>query len=232
MDVVIPLGSSAASNHIELRYCLRSIEKYVPDLGNVFIVGDKPSWLRSAFHLLETDQKEKSAKERNIFRKLMKAVSSPLVSDDFLYCNDDHFLLCPWEEHYHHKGPLADSVKALSDSSLYRRTLANTLAFLGGGDNYDTHCPITFNKYKFITSVGCAPWFNPYGYAIKSLYCSLNEIDGEFYSDMKFTMPMTIESHQRALFRPYFSTDDKAINKDMVDFLETLYPNKSVYEKD
>lgn len=231
MDIVIPLGASTAANHIELRYCLRSIEMYVPDLGNVFIIGERPSWLRRAFHIPEVDQTEKSAKERNIFRKLMKAAYSPLISDDFLYFNDDHFLLAPWVEKYYHKGSLADSVRFAS--SLHAMTLANTLAFLGGGWNFDMHCPITFNKKKFYSAVNSAPWYVPHGYGIKSVYCNLNEIEGEYYPDLKIHQANNyFKLCEQLNERRFFSTIDTAMNQDMITVLESRYPNKSVYEKD
>lgn len=233
MDVVIPLGSSTASNHIELRYCLRSIEKYVPNLGNVFIVGEKPSWLRSAFHLPEHDQKGWSAKERNIFRKLLKAVGSRLVSDDFLYFNDDMFLLAPWKGDYYFKGTLADSFAGLSDSNYHKRTIANTLAYLGGGYDYDGHAPIEMNKQKFLETVNNASWFIPHGYGIKSLYCNLNEIEGQYYPDLKIHQACNYFSLSNQLQnRRYFSTTDGVTNSDMEHMWEMLYPNKSVYEKD
>ncbi len=233
MDVVIPLGRSTASNHIELRYCLRSLEKFFPDLGNVFIVGDKPSWIDRVFHLSESDQAEQSAKERNIFRKLVKAVHNRLVSDDFLYCNDDHFLLQPWVEEYHFKGALFSSINFFKASNNYRKTLQNTFSILGGGQNFDTHCPITFNKTKFVNSVGNVDWSKPYGYAIKSLYCSLNEIPGSFYPDLKMTVPQDYDSIGAAIaYRKYFSTCDGAMNDAMIAKLSKLFPNKSIYEKD
>ena len=40
MDLILPLGTGATW-HLELKYVLRSWDKYYEDLGKVFLVGKK-----------------------------------------------------------------------------------------------------------------------------------------------------------------------------------------------
>src|SRR5690606_18188809 len=110
--------------------------------------------------------------------------------DEFLFFNDDHFLLAPWDPAtFHYKRSLQESLSSRKVQDAYYRTLHNTIALLGGGNNFDTHCPILYNKERFRRTVGTAPWYRPYGFAIKSLYCHLNGIEGSRYPDCKISRP-------------------------------------------
>lgn len=232
MDIVIPLGRGSVHDNLELRWCLRGIEKYVCDVENVFIVGEKPSFLQNIIHVSALDVPEKDQKEANIFRKIMVACGDKRVSDDFLFFNDDHFLLKPFEPlTYHYKCSLQESIDTRRVKDIYFRTLNNTLSVLGGGNNFDTHCPILYNKTLFKKSVGTLRWHIKGGYCIKTVYCQMNGITGEWFQDLKIGKPFTT-SELRTLIanRPYFSVADHGITPAFKKLMEYLYPEKSRYE--
>lgn len=232
MDVVIPLANFTNNGQIELKYCLRSIEMYVSGVRKVFIVGQKPGFVQNIEWISAMDRPGVMHKERNIFQKIMAAVYDKRISEDFFFFNDDHFLLRPFDASFDHKGFLSASVASVSPSNPYIHTLNNTLAFLGGGFDYDTHCPIVFNKKKFIDTVGSMEWFKPYGFGIKSIYCNLNGLGGEYYPDMKIMNPNQFKNQiDSILTRKYFSTSDKAMTEGVIRKLESFYPKKSKYEK-
>lgn len=230
MDIVIPLGKGSQNDNLELRYCLRSIEKYVADRGNIFVIGECPGFLRNVIHIPAADISERQFKQRNIYKKILAACDDPRVSDEFLWASDDHVLLKPFAHEYYYKSSLQDSLKNFTIHQTYRLTIANTYIKLQGGHDY-CHCPFLISKEKFKRAMECVNWNEPYGFAIKSLYCGLNGTAGIQYHDMKIKAP--IRSRQiisKIDNRLFFSFGNDAINNDLISVLNFLYPNKSMYE--
>ena len=91
IDVVYPLGTGSAWNDNELRFSLRSLMRYVEDLGRIIIVGHKPSWLdvASVLHIPMADSK--GGKDRNMIRKVLAACDH--VSGPFVRMSDDQCVL-------------------------------------------------------------------------------------------------------------------------------------------
>ena len=232
MDVVIPLGKGSLHQDLELRYCLRSIEQYVNDVENVFIVGQKPAFLKNVIHIAASDNDSREQKEANIFRKIDMACRDKRVSDEFLFFNDDHFLLDPFApDTYHYKCSLQESLLTRKVNDNYAKTLANTLGIIRMGNNFDTHCPIVYKKDWFLRSVSTAPWYQKNGFCIKSLYCNMNGIEGEYYPDLKINKQHSVgELFSMLIDRPYFSVADQGFTNDFRILLQMLYPCKSIYE--
>ena len=69
LDLVIPIGAGMSWDN-ELRYVLRSYDKYVPDLGRVFLAGPvdklkkKYPWLRGV-ELIDCDDPYNHNKDAN-----------------------------------------------------------------------------------------------------------------------------------------------------------------------
>lgn len=233
MDVVIPYRNSA-SKGFELRYTLRGIAKFFPDLENIFIIGDCPAFVQNVIHIPAKDSPEKTRKAWNIMNKLRIACEDKRVSDSFAMFNDEHFLLKPWEPVYDHCGTLEESLAKYTNHQTYRNTLANTYHHLNNsGFNFDTHSPIVFQKDLFCRTVFTADWSRQWGYGIKSLYCNMAGITGEKRTDLKIKQRWSKENINGLLLnRPYFSLDDRALNNQMEKVLQELYPQKSIYESD
>lgn len=94
MDVVYYLGKGSLENDDELRFSLRSLEKYMADLRKIFVVGEKPDWLEGVEHLTAFDEHKKEW--RNVLLKVRQACSVASLSDEFLLMNDDFFALEPF----------------------------------------------------------------------------------------------------------------------------------------
>jgi hypothetical protein len=236
IDIVIPLGNRSTQNNQELRYCLRSIEQHLTGAGNVFIVGECPEWLTGCVHIPLAEDPRNRFRDRNIMLKMAEACKDARVSDNFLMVHDDHFLLSDYhagEFPYYHMGPMVPNV------GQYAETKKNTIQVLSIRDdvnyvinNYDCHCPIVFNKQLFMRSVALADWSKWYGYCLKTLYCVMNGVEGEYTDDLKIRMPWTANEIRGAIAgRKWFSIGDRCFAPGgMWDVLNELYPNKSKYE--
>lgn len=231
MDIVIPYKNSA-SNGLELRYTLRGIQQFVPDVENVFIIGDCPLFLQNIIHIPAENASERHHKQRNIYLKLRIGCQDKRVSDSFAWFCDDHFLLRLFKPNYNYRTTLQESISNFTIHQTYRNTLMNTYKVLQGGFDYG-HGPMVLEKEKFVRAMDPVNWDEPWGYAIKALYCGLNGIHGDRYADLKIKQPMGCSQVLPLIAgRPYFSIDDRGLNEDMKQVLENLYPNKSIYEND
>jgi hypothetical protein len=231
-DIVIPLNNRSTQKNIEMRYCLRGIEKHLSGVGNVFIIGHCPEWLLNVNHISCTEDARNRFRDRNIMLKMAKACNDPRVSDDFLMVHDDHFLLADYDAGafpYYHMGPMNEG------QGQYGETKANTKSLLSFTEfnNYDAHCPILFNKQLFMRSVALADWSKWYGYCLKTLYCVMNGIQGEHIDDIKIRLPLKAdEIRSQIAGRSWFSIGDRCFTEGgMMEVLNELYPNKSKYER-
>lgn len=226
-DIVIPLGEGSQHEDRELRYCLRSIVKYYPEHGDIYIIGRRPSWLKNTCFIRAIDTPGMEHKESNIKNKILLAQSK-----EFIFFNDDHFLTKPLKKlPYYHMGTLEDTIKKRSGHDHYYHSLKNTADLFHGGLNFDVHCPIIYNYDKFKEIVNSFPW-NVYGYVIKSLYSNSLGITGEQIEDLKINQSLNCFQIEKLIGdRPFFSIGDKSINADMFTYLQYLYPLKSEFEK-
>lgn len=231
MDIVIPLRKSA-NDDIELRFALRSIEQYILERGNIFIVGYCPKWLSNIIHIPADDYPDRRFRDNNIFRKITLACDDQRVSDSFCVASDDHFLLKPFSGQPVYSTTLFYHMNNYRSTSTYRNTLLNTIRILPEGSlNFNLHCPIVYNKELFVRSVGSLNWKVAHGYAINSVYCNMNNVEGFHYYDLKIKKPMRAGEITKLLNnRLFFSVDDPAMNQAMIGVLESIYPVKSQYE--
>lgn len=234
MDLVVPLGKSK-TDYLDLRYALRSIEKFTT-IDKVYLIGEKPSWIQNIIHYGYPDIKGEAWKERSIYQKTALACQIPEVSDNFLFSNDDIVLLKEIDVEnypYYSKGTCYQSM--LKNKSTYRATMNHTrkvLAELGLEDfNADGHCPIIFNKEKFLTSFTDRMWDIPYGYGMKTIYCAKNNKELIPMADKKFSSKITKEDVKLySQDRHVISFTDAALKTGVREYLEELLPNKSKYE--
>ena len=205
-----------------MRFALRGIHMYVPE-AEITLIGAKPDWVKGVHHVLANDSPEAQFRERNIFRKLLL---SP--HEEFLYANDDHFLLAPWQGKNYHEKRLENKLYTLVRGSIYRQTVNNTLRFFPKAFNFDVHCPITMNlsglklleKYR---------WETPYGHCLKTLYAAVHRIEGEPCVDLKIRQ-VPKDLHAEVASREWFSTADGIFNADVIKAMRELYPHKSRWE--
>ena len=153
MDIVYPLGTGSVWENNELRYSLRAVAENVKDLRNVWVVGERPDWLTNVRYLPVKDCFDRPTK--NTFHKLQSVCREADLSDDFLWLNDDFFIIKPTEAAtfpYYYKGVLPSGIR--KSRLLAIESPVNTVNYLQFHKltmlDYRVHCPIRFNKQKVL----------------------------------------------------------------------------------
>jgi hypothetical protein len=236
IDIVIPYRHSYWHPDQELKYCLRSIELNMPWHGTIYIVGKCPDWIQNVIHIPCADTSYSST---NIHNKLMRACEIEALSPDFLYFNDDHFMLKSMPSIYDflfwYQEKLSDLLQVVG-SDPYKRQIWNTIDLLTSRRhsirNYDIHMPILIGKYTYKRMMADVNWSVEQGYCIKSLYCNMLELWGEKHSDPLLNRQKSAEGIDKWISEQdiCFSIDDIALTNDLKRKFEQLYPNKSKYE--
>lgn len=222
MDIVIPLGSDSKWKNNELRYCLRGLEMYCKDMGNVVIVGEKPDWTTNVTHI---PAKDLLTPTYNIWTKTLAAAQSHEVSDNFLFCNDDYFWLSDFtakDYPYYYSD--------VTGNSPYKKILRRTMDVCQKSGltslNYDVHKPMIINKEQFIKAFEFFEWHLTIdqGLVIKSCYANLTGVDGEWCQDVKLYQGNVIPTEGM------FSISDCIIDQSFKYFCSQRWPNPSKYE--
>lgn len=236
-DVVYVLGTGSQWDDNELRFSLRSLQKYISGIGDVYVVGHRPKWLTGVVHLPYPDQF--ACREANIMLKVAHACGHPNLSRQFLHVHDDHFALAParaCEIPNWCAGPLDRLGKAIHDRNPWKYSVLNTAKALSDRGlttwNFDIHYPIIFNKELYPQAMDMFDWNVPNGYVVKSLYGNAMRIPHVFTNDMKLKERHTFaELVQQLRGRPWFSIGPKSTNNNVKALMRELYPEPSKYER-
>ncbi|WP_276483571.1 hypothetical protein [Paraflavitalea pollutisoli] len=235
-SIVIPYKASRYGD-TELRFALRSIQKHLKGYGEIFLLGKAPAWLQNVTVIptpdIDREFDKTYQKERAIYEKIRLGCYLEDVSADFLFMNDDHFLLEDFTAGtfpFFHAGTL-NQQRARAD--IYVNTVNNTFEHIRGNYMYyDCHCPIVYNKKSFLKIMEAMEWGKKWGYCIKTAYCYHKSILGKAAGDMKFREDLPDKTIGQLLARrSWFSTGDQAVGDGMRYILNVLYTTKSVYEK-
>lgn len=146
MNILIPHGGVAVWD--ELKYCLRSIEKYCP-VANISIYGDKDiDWLNNvAFEKL--DRYRSGILFENYWDTLNKIhhYCKYHHNRNFLYVYDDQIFLKPFDPEIFHNVALQDIHKDDNRKDRHGRTINKAVQLLGKNHvwNYETHIPRWFD---------------------------------------------------------------------------------------
>ena len=227
VDIVVPLGAGSYWNNNELRFSLRSVEKHLSNVGKVWIIGDLPDWLQNVIHIPLHDSAGRPP-DYNMMKKLARACQEVELSEDFLYMNDDHYLLSDFDANtfpnYYH-GTIQEYLKHRGLDG-YGKRCNNTLKALNGNPTfyYDIHYPIRLNKELYRKNVvEAVDWVKPHGFIIKSLYANKLQLESMPEQDYKIN---TIPPPEAKVFSSYPHM------KDVVKmYLNQRFPEQSKYER-
>lgn len=236
-DLVYILGTGSTWSNNEIRYSLRSVEKYFDPLGErkVFVIGEKPEWMINVFHIPLKD--EAQSKTSNARAKYLAASEHPEISDDFILMNDDFFFLKEMTQIPNYiRGTLLSSLKNHRNRSGYYydslKATRERLQELGVAEplDFSVHAPIVFNKKKLAEAILQMGTKTPY--LLRSAYGNLEKIEGLKTEDFKANNMR--EFHQQMKRDAEFLSINNTILREerFKKFLREKYPDQSKYEND
>ena len=232
-------------NNLELRYSLRSIEKFCT-FRRVWFVGYQPKWTQGV-GFVATEQN--GSKYKNSTLNVVTACQTDGISSDFVLMNDDFFALrkvSSWRDTCNVcRGTIDEAIEqdgAERRPSNWMQGFAYTKALLTllGCKlfyNYEVHMPMIINKRKFLAMLErpLIEWFRQTDNVLmkRSLYQNL-------YCD---TVPHVIEDvklkkdedlTRSRLESGWLSVYDGVINQPQYplinQYLRTEFPDKSRFE--
>jgi glycosyltransferase involved in cell wall biosynthesis len=232
IDVVYALSDDSQHDDMEMRYSLRSMERYTTGWRNIYIIGHLPHWLHNVNYIAHPDI---NAKAQNIMDKLIAACQDDRISENFLFINDDHFFNQQLDVSvypYYHSDAAQSAILARPYYDTYREIVVNTMQLIPGAAYYDIHKPIIYNKTKFMQMVAATPYKEyDHGLLVKSSYCHHAGVDGIEMPDCVIGHECTTEEIKELIKdADVWSIHDYAINDDMLNYLEERYPVASRWE--
>jgi len=228
ISVVYTIGKGSRWNDYELLFSLRSIQKHLKGIGEVFIIGECPDFLTNVNHIPAKDPY--AVPDTNIMLKIKTACETMEVSEDFLFMNDDHYLMTDFEADkfpYFYCSTLEVYLKKRAGDGYGRRARNTRTSLLERGlkdKHFDIHYPILYNKKAFIEQV-CDKYdmTKKDGFVLKSLYANGLKIEGIETKDFKLNVPPPKNCQ-------VFSTHPR-VSGAIYRFLEYKFPSKSMFEK-
>ena len=235
IDVVYILGTGSKWGNNEIKYSLRSLEKYGKNIRDVYICGNKPYFVNNKIKWVEAyDIGYASANHWHKVRKFFRQTNV----DKVLYMMDDIFFTKEFDAEkypYYQRGDLENFPKG---GSTYQQCLANTKKVLEGLhkpiQNFEVHCPIIYERDKFLK---LTDKFNSlrkeyqHFIGVRSFYANYYDIEGIFTEDVKIGSK-SMKSKDEIMKRiDCFSISDDVIKMGIDKILEESYPNPSKYEK-
>lgn len=156
MDILYVIGRGSAWQNNELRYSLRSLEKYGRNINRVFIAGYCPDFIDQNVVTWIPCPDEYTYKHKNILRCIEKAIAESDIADDFLYSSDDHFYIRETDFDKYpifRKGKLPSNIKPEDTPESYNTSLVATCKLLKAAGmpthNFSWHGNTHFNKTLF-----------------------------------------------------------------------------------
>lgn len=220
MDVLYVLGKGSKYNNAELRFSLRSLQKFLTGVDRVVIVGERPSFVKNVEHLPYKEQY--SIPDINIYLKIKHACENG-ISDKFLFVNDDHFLL-----DYFDTEKFPNFAEGTVDEYLKKRKALNDYtrrvkrAAPGDSPFFDVHTPIVYERKKFLDM----KYDMVDGQTIKTLYGYTYKLEPTPFTDLKITSAQDLIVHKNT---PIFSTRPR-ITAGLWRAIEETYTLSSRYE--
>lgn len=240
MDIVyIYKNTGSNSWNQELRYSLRSIDKYLYGVFNVTIIGDEPDWDFKNINYIpfktnfQHDNKE-IVKNHDISSKIFKATE---LFDKFILFLDDHYLLKPTTIDYLKINTIIEDlnkIKRPNNSRFWVKQLWKTFdrcKELGlYGWNYETHIPrfidsdIARSAFSLFNLYEDELFFTAYGnleyYQNKVLPSKFSKTG--FYSKNQ-KIPENIDT-------VFLNHNDSGLSKELIYFIQNRFPKKSIFE--
>lgn len=234
IDLVYILGSGSCWNNNEIRFSLRSAEKYF-EFDRVFIIGEMPEWMQNVTHIdVSDDSKNKLLNAR---KKYIAGAKSKMISDNFILMNDDFFFLKPVKEiKYYSRGTLDHMIeKHPTRAGYYFKALYDTkqrLNLLGikNPKDFEIHAPIIFNKNDLLVTISMMGIYHPF--LLRTAYGNLIEVKSKKVRDFKAENFETVKIMEKEGNEFLSITNSIVANPNFREWIKEKFPEVSRFEND
>lgn len=176
-SVVIPYCKEFAQGK-ELMYALRSWNKNCCFPADFVVIGDKEEWFSDEIHFIECPRVSDNPSV-DTYHKLKVALESDLVTDDFIWTNDDIYVLQPIDLSHIQLPKVLGPLDTSKYKGFYRENMQRTidcLKQLGAAcQNYGTHTPVMFNKASWLGLIAKLDEQITQGMLYTSIYFNLQQ---------------------------------------------------------
>lgn len=176
-SVVIPYCKEFAQGK-ELMYALRSWDKNCCFPADFVVIGDKEDWFSDEIHFIECPRVSDNPSV-DTYQKLKVALESDLVTDDFIWTNDDIYVLQPIDLSHIQLPKVLGPLDTSKYKGFYRENMQRTidcLKQLGAAcQNYGTHTPVMFNKASWLGLIAKVDEQITQGMLYTSIYFNLQQ---------------------------------------------------------
>ena len=94
MDIAYIIGPGSKWDDNELRYSLRSIDRYGLGIDNIWIIGYCPDFIdQTKVNYIPMQDRPGRAPAQNVFFKIRYLMESPITPDKIIISSDDHFFI-------------------------------------------------------------------------------------------------------------------------------------------
>ncbi|XOB41786.1 MAG: hypothetical protein ACKKMS_00080 [Candidatus Nealsonbacteria bacterium] len=230
MDLAYVVGKGDSQKHNELRFSVRSAEKYLK-FDRLFLIGYKPTFFNDkAIHTFVPD--DQGHKYKNVAKKIRILLNDERISDDFIFMNDDFFILKEYEEiPYYYNKTIKEWINDYpTRKGRYYGQIEGLYKVFPEGKFFEAHFPIVYNK-RMARAV-MEKYQLKLTLMLRSFYCNeyIDRIKPEESRDHKIYNSDKIESTFKST--PFVSsTNAIATNSIFKNILLTRFPKKSQYEK-
>ncbi|MEL5895028.1 hypothetical protein AAE250_16235 [Bacteroides sp. GD17] len=170
--VVIPYCKEFAQGK-ELLFALRSWQKYVRFGINIVVIGDREDWFSEEITFIEHHRVSDNP-QVDVMEKLLLAISSPDVTEHFIWSNDDIYLVNPISLVHIEIPKVVGKLDSDKFSGTYAANMMCTAGLLKEAKlptlNYGTHTPCLFEKTSLTAMFERFPELQNGGYLLSSVY--------------------------------------------------------------
>jgi hypothetical protein len=213
MDVFIPYGGVQNNNGDELRFTLRSIEKYVSGVRDIYITTEAPAWVRNTKEVNTTDST--NSPHENVQKKLLAFCNKEMASEEFIFWHDDTVALAPF----------------VASELLFYATASGDSSFMSP-KNFEVHTPVRYHKASYKELFTSNPL--PKSVNARSLYLNFMRAPATEYDDWNPKIGDGFPSlEDQAKNRKFVAFNDRTIaHPEIKNWLRAFLPDRSKYESE
>lgn len=230
--ICIPLGGDPSiQDNIELRYTLRSIQKFYGS-PEIIVVGIKPRWLKNVT-FIPFKEDPVQCRNKNVMQKLLLAANT--LKTDFVRWSDDILALQPVNDFpYYSQGTMIEAAMRASNwrTQRFANVINNTIKKVGHqAPFFDVHTPIFIDNLKYKEFCSVSDWSDRNTHALRSYYCNWAGFSNTPFTDLKlFYSRTTDEIESLCKERLYVSLGDECFKGGVVKWMDEKFPAKSQWE--